>query len=126
MKPEDEHKTAIKTHHEHYELKVVSYPLTSAPAIFQGLMNIVLGPFLRWGVLVFIDDILVYSQTLEEHVERFKEGAERFVSPPIESQTMQVCVCSVTSDIFGACYQSRRSGHRFEEYHSCPRLAEAN
>lgn len=63
-RPEDEHKTAFKTHHGHFESKVMPYGVTSGPATFQGGMNTVLAPLLRKGVLVFIDDILVHSSDL--------------------------------------------------------------
>jgi hypothetical protein len=67
MKPEDECKTAFKTHHGHYEFRVMSFGLTGAPATFQNTMNTMLAPVLRKGVLVFIDDILIYSKDLPEH-----------------------------------------------------------
>lgn len=69
MKPEDEHKTSFKTHHGHFEFQVMAYGLASASVTFQALMNTILASLLRKGVLVFIDDILVYSSDLPSHVD---------------------------------------------------------
>ena len=72
IKDEDIFKTAFRTRYGHYEFVVMPFSLTNSPADFMRLMNNVMHQYLDKFVVMFIDDILIYSKSEEEHKEHLK------------------------------------------------------
>jgi len=77
MRKGDEHKTAFRTRYGQYEYKVMPFGLVNAPATFQTMMNKILREFLAHGVVVYLDDILIYSNNLDDHIKLVQKVLDR-------------------------------------------------
>jgi hypothetical protein len=77
VKEEDISKTAFRTRYGHYELLVMPFGLTNAPTVFMDTMNKGFHDYFDQFTIVFIDNILIYSRTLEEHDEHLPKALER-------------------------------------------------
>jgi len=72
VKADDVQKTVFRSRYGHYEYVVMPFGVTNAPTVFMDYMNRIFRPFLDKFVVVFINDILIYSRTQEEHAEQLR------------------------------------------------------
>ncbi len=75
----DEWKTAFNTPRGHFEYRVLPFGLSNAPAVFQALVNDVLRDMLNQFIYVYLDDILIFSHSLQEHVQHVRRVLQRLL-----------------------------------------------
>nr|GEY74671.1 putative reverse transcriptase domain-containing protein [Tanacetum cinerariifolium] len=93
VREEDIPKTAFRTRYGHYEFQVMPFGLTNAPAVFMDLMNRVRKPYLDKFVIVFIDDILIYSKDEKEHEEHLKAILELLKKEELKRRFYRILRC---------------------------------
>ncbi len=95
----DEWKTAFSTTSGHYEYRVMPFGLVNSPAVFQSFINDVFRDMLDHYVIVYIDDILVYSETLQEHVQHVRSVLQRLIKYQLYAK-LEKCEFHTTSVAF--------------------------
>ena len=94
MSHEDVHKITFKTHNEHYEFIIMPFGLTNTTITFQSLMNELFRVYLRKIILVFFDDILIYNNTITEHLEHLKIVFELLKANKLYTKANKCVFCS--------------------------------
>ena len=90
----DEPKTTYVTRYGSYEFLVMPFGLTNAPAIFCNLMNDVFYEFVDRFIVVYLDDIVIYSESLKDHLEHFRKVLSKLRDINCMSRKRSVCLPS--------------------------------
>ena len=101
MSPEDVYKTAFKSHNGHYEFLVMPFGLTNAPTTFQSLMNEIFQSYLSKFILVFFYDILIYSNTLSNHLGHLQTVFEILKTNDLYVKASKCVFCSSQIEYLG-------------------------
>ena len=101
MKEKDIMKTAFRTSRGHYEFTVMPFGLTNAPATFQRLMNTVFAD--EWGnfVIVYLDDILIFSETAEQHLDHIRAALKRLQQASLFGRLHKSTFCQEEVEYLG-------------------------
>jgi transposase InsO family protein len=108
LAPDDIHKTAFSTRYGNYEFTVMPFGLTSAPHTFQALMNNILRPFIDKFVLVYLDDVMIYSRTEQEHLQHVEQVLQALADAQLHIKASK-CKFAKESTVFLG-YLVNRSG----------------
>ncbi|KAH9667504.1 hypothetical protein KPL70_021062 [Citrus sinensis] len=103
----DTYKTAFHTYDGHYEFLVMPFGLTNAPSTFQATMNQLFASFLRKFVIVFFDDILVYSASLAEHVHHLEQVMSCLYTSQFYVKFSKCLFCQESIDYLGHIVSAR-------------------
>ncbi|XP_042045728.1 uncharacterized protein LOC121792000 [Salvia splendens] len=101
MQEEDVFKTAFRTHDGHFEFLVMPFGLTNAPSTFQAAMNTIFQPLLRKSVIVFFDDILIYSASLDLHASHLAEVLSILQANQFFVKLSKCSFCSTSVEYLG-------------------------
>ena len=105
----DEYKTAFRTKYGHYEYLVMPFGLRNAPATFQSFINSILRPFLEKFVIIYLDDILIFSKDIDEHHQHVRMVLEKLIENNLYAKLQKCEFDQIKSRIFRTYYFWKRN-----------------